>query len=116
MTNCAVCSFYSCVCCHVHNVAVDNSFAVGDYTTLTTNCHDGGPLLYCPYVVNWVTLHVDSGRVILNLNEDLSETPGVLVKNSATQTGTELVSEVAFTVCGTNRYMRMTQIKWSSVK
>lgn len=101
MTNCAVRSFYSatmscttncgtsnsCVCCHVHNVAVDNSLVVGGNTTLTTNCPDGKALTVSSCVTQTsgdlakicgepgqISLHVNSGRVILDPDDDLFAT------------------------------------------
>ena len=99
------CPSTACVCCHVTNVAVDNTLVVGGSSTLTTNCPDGGALTVSSCVTQTsgdlakvcgdpgqISLHVDTGRVIIDPNDALTDsTPGVHVLNSTAQTGGQLV-------------------------
>lgn len=100
-TSCA-----SCTCCHVQNVTIDKQLCVGDETYLRTCGTDGGALIVqngcCTQTSGnlahicgepgQVALKVESGKVEVDPNEDLSgDTVGVHIYNSTAQTDGELV-------------------------
>ena len=99
------CPSTACVCCHVTNVAVDNTLVVGGSSTLTTNCETGGALTVSSCVTQTsgelakvtgeagqVAFAVDTGRVVLDPNDALdTASPGVEIKNTGTQAGGQLV-------------------------
>jgi len=99
------CPSTACVCCHVTNVAVDNTLVVGGSSTLTTNCETGGALTVSSCVTQTsgelakvtgeagqVAFAVDTGRVVLDPNDALdTASPGVDIKNTGTQAGGQLV-------------------------